>query len=84
MTRVVVHIERLVLKGFQRPDRHAIARGLEMELARVFSERDGVSRLRNLGDVPRMKVGGAPVEQHVLPQRVGQSVAQGIVREINR
>lgn len=84
MTRVVVHIDRLVLKGARPEDRHAIAQGLETELARVFGERDAVSRLRSLGDVPRMKVGGVAVEHGAVPQRVGQSVAQGIGWEMVR
>lgn len=84
MTRVAVHIDRLVLKGARPEDRHAIAQGLERELARVFGERDAAARLRRLGDVPRMKVDGVAIEQGAVPQRVGQSVAQGIGREMVR
>lgn len=83
MTRVVVHIDRLVLKGFRPKDRHAIGQGLQAELERVFAERDAVSRLRGMGDVPRLQVGGVPVEKAASPQHVGQRVAQGIGREIN-
>lgn len=82
MTRVIVHIERLVLKGFQPGDRHAVAQGLQAELERVLSGRDAASRLRGLGDVPGLQVGGVPVEQGANPQRVGESVAQGIGRKI--
>ena len=32
MKRVVVHIDRLVLKGFRHEDRHDIAVGLQAEL----------------------------------------------------
>jgi hypothetical protein len=84
MTRVVVHIDRLVLKGARPEDRHAIAQGLQDELSRVFGERDAVARLRSLGDVPQIKVGGVAVERGGLPQRLGQSVAQGIGRGISR
>jgi hypothetical protein len=82
MTRVIVHIERLVLKGFRPGDRHAVAQGLQAELARVLSARDAASRLRGMGDVPRLQVGGVAVEKGASPQRVGEGVAQGIGREI--
>ena len=81
MKRVVVHIDRLVLKGFRPEDRHAIAAGLQQELGRVFAEREAVSLLRAKGDVSRLQV-GMPIEQGSRPQRVGESVAQGIGKEI--
>jgi len=82
MTRVIVHIGRLVLKGFRPEDRQAIGQGLQAELARVLAQPDAVSRLRGLGDVPRLRVGGVAAEQGATPQRVGQGVAQGIGREL--
>ena len=84
MKRVVVHIDRLVLKGFRHEDRHAIAAGLEQELGRVFADREAVSLLMARGDVPRLQVGGVPVEQGSRPQRVGENVAQGIGKEIRK
>ena len=84
MKRVVVHIDRLVLKGFCPEDRHAIAVGLEQELGRVFADREAVSLLRSMGDVSRLQVGGVPVGRGSKPQRVGESVAQGIGKEIKK
>ena len=84
MKRVVVHIDRLVLKGFRPEDRHAIAAGLQQELGRVFADREAVSLLSAIGDVPRLLVGGVPIGQGSMPQRVGENVAQGIGREIRK
>lgn len=84
MKRVVLHIDSLVLKGFRHEDRHAIAAGLEQELGRVFADREAVSLLRARGDLSRLKVGGVPVEHGSKPQRVGESVAQGIGKEIRK
>ena len=84
MKHVVVHIDRLVLKGLRPEDRHAIAVGLQQELGRVFTDRDAVSLLRARGDVSRLQVGGVPVGQDSKPQRVGESVAQGIGKEIRK
>ena len=84
MKRVIVHIDRLVLKGFCPEDRHAIATGLQQELGRVFADREAVSLLRALGDVSRLQVAGVPIEQGSKPQRVGENVAQGIGKEIRK
>ena len=84
MKRVVVHIERLVLKGFRPEDRHAIAAGLQQELGRVFAERDAVSLLGVMRNVPRLLVAGVPIEVGSTPQRVGENVAQGIGKEIRK
>ena len=84
MKRVVVHIDRLVLKGFRPEDRHAIAAGLEQELGRVFADREAVSLLRARGDLSRLQVGGVPVGQGWTPRRLGESVAQGIGKEIKK
>ena len=84
MKRVVVHIDRLVLKGFRPEDRHAIAVGLQQELGRVFADREAVSLLSAMGDVSRLQVGGVPIEQGSKPQRIGENVARGIGKEINK
>ena len=84
MKRVAVHIDRLVLKGFRPEDRYAIAAGLQEELGRVFADREAVSLLRTAGAVPRLQVGGVPIEHGSTPKRVGESVAQGIGREIRK
>jgi hypothetical protein len=82
MKRVVVHIDRLVLNGFRREDRHAIAAALQQELGRVFAEHEAVSALRDKGDVGRLRVDGVQFEPDSKPQQIGESVAQGIDREI--
>lgn len=84
MKRVVVHIDRLVLKGFRREDRHAIAVGLQQELEQVFADREAVSHLRAMGDVSRLQVGGVQIEPGSKPQPIGKNVAQGIGKEIRK
>ena len=84
MKRVVVHIDRLVLKGFRHEDRHAIAAGLQQELGRVFADRGAVSFLRAMGDVPQLQVGGVHIEHGSKPEHVGENVAHGIGKEIRK
>jgi hypothetical protein len=84
MKRVVVHIDRLVLRGFRPEDRQAIADGLQQELGRVFANAEVGSLLPVRGDVSRLQVIGVRVEQGARPQRVGEKVAQGIGKEIRK
>jgi len=84
MKRVIVHIDRLVLRGFRHEDRHAVALGLREELGRVFADREAVSHLRALGDVSRLQVGGVHIEHGSKPERVGENVARGIGKEIKK
>jgi len=84
MNRVIVHIDRLVLKGFRHEDRHAVALGLQEELGRVFADREAVSHLRALGDVSRLQVGGVHIEHGSKAERVGGNVARGISEELKR
>ena len=83
MTRVVVHIDRLVLTGFRPRDRHAIAAGLQEELGRAFAEPGAASGLTALGNVSRLQLRGVHIAPGATPQHVGHGVARGI-REIGK
>lgn len=82
MKRVIVHIDRLVLKGFRPQDRHAIAAGLEQELAVMFADPQAVRRLTERGDLSRLRVGGVRIDQGLKPQDVGVQTVRGIGREM--
>lgn len=45
MSRVVLHIDHLVLRGVRAEDRHRLAAGLRQELARMLAEPQTVQRL---------------------------------------
>jgi hypothetical protein len=73
---VELHIEELVLHGFDPRDRHGIADAVQQELARLVAER-GLSAIRAPGDVARLdggtieldaargSVAGAPIARAV-------------------
>ena len=84
MTRVIVHIDRLVLSGFRAEDRHAIAAGLLQQLGQILALRDTVFVLKDGGDSGRLQVGGVHIEHGLKPQRVGENVARGIGKEIKK
>lgn len=84
MTHVVVHIERLVLKEFRPQDGNAVAEGLQRELSRLLAEPGTALQLAALRSLPRLHVGGVPLERGVGAQQFGERLAQGIGREIVR
>jgi hypothetical protein len=82
MKRVIVHIDRLVLRGFDHEDRHAIAAGLQQELARLFAEPHAAQQLTARGDVSRMRVGSININPGSKPQGVGVDAARRIGQEM--
>ena len=84
MTRVVLHIDRLMLKGFRREDRDALVTALQAEIGRVLAEPQVLGRLSALQNVARLVVPAIQTDFGATPQQVGTQVAQGLGREIRR
>ena len=79
--RVVIHIDELVLRGFRPEDRHAIAAGLQAELARLYATSpDALQALTGRGDVARLRIGEVSVTAGSRPARVGSLLAEGLQR----
>jgi hypothetical protein len=83
MRRLLVRIDKLVLKGFPYQDHDGIAVGLQGELKRIFADpvvaHQRISALRSLSSLQVGKMGIAPGSR---PQSVGAEVARGIAKEI--
>lgn len=82
--RVVVKIDRLVLKGFRHEDRHAIAQGVQEQLTHLLSEPGMTQRLSNTGSIPRLRVGPVTVAAEARPNQIGKAAADGIGKGLNR
>ncbi len=82
MMRIVLHIDRLVLKGFDLQDRDAIAEGLRAELGRLLVTPDAARQLMGQDGVPRLKIDAVRIGEGVEPSAIGVRTAQGIVRGI--
>jgi hypothetical protein len=83
VTRIVVHIDRLVLNGYRPDDRQAIAAAVQAELAHLVSTDAGLARLMDLARVPPVRV-TAPIAHAARPAAVGRAVARSVVREGGR
>ena len=84
MKRVIVHIDSLVLRGFHHEDRHAIAAGLQQELARLFADPHVAQQFTARGDLSRLRVGSIDINPTAKPQGVGVEAARGIGREMKK
>lgn len=84
MKRVILHIDRLVLKGFRNEDRHGIAEGLQQELTRQFADPLAAQQFTVSGDMSRLRVGSVQIAQGAKPQSIGLQVAQGIGEGIKK
>jgi hypothetical protein len=84
MRRVIVHIDSLVLRGFNHEERHAIAAGLQQELARLLADTQTAQQLTAKGDMLRLRVGSININPGSKPQGVGVDAARGIGREVKK
>jgi hypothetical protein len=84
MRRVVLHIDRLVLKGFEPGDRDRIAADLQGELGRLLADPATAGRLATLGHMPTMRSGPQSSAEGAKPQRSGISAAGAITRGLLR
>jgi hypothetical protein len=80
--KIVVHIDRLVLRGFERAERHVLAAALERELARALAAPDGAERLASHGhlarlQVPDVRLGGVAAQQGA---QLGRSIGKELLR----
>ncbi len=80
MMRVIVNIDRLVLKGVRFEDRHAIAQGLQEQLTRLLSEPGMAERLVNTGDLPMLRIAPVSIPAERGVRQTGMDLADGIGR----
>ncbi len=84
MNRVVVHIDRMVLRGFSNVDAHAIGEGMRTELARALADPAMGERLASLGHVSNLHAGKVRLAKDGRPQGLGISAGRAIAKGISR
>lgn len=77
MRRVVVHIDRLVLRGVTHG--HEVAAALQAELTRLLGEPAVVDRLASVGTVDRLRALPMPVAADTGAKILGAQAARSIV-----
>ena len=84
MTRVIFHIDRLVLNGFRPEDRHALSAGLQQELSQLLTNPLAAQNLMNLSDQSQLQAGRIHLAPSAKPQTIGAQVAQSINKEFTK
>ena len=84
MKRVVLHIDRLVLKGFAQGDHGRIAADLQGELGRLLADPTTAGRLASLSHMSSIRSGEQSSAQAAKPERSGISAARAIARGLLR
>lgn len=83
MKRIIVRIDRLVLKGLRHEDRQAIAEGLREELGHIFTEAGSPLRWESRGSQAQLKAGGVRIAPGAEPNVIGQQTARSIAQEFS-
>lgn len=84
MKRVIVHIDRLVLRGFRDGTQSGIAAGLRAELGRTLSAPGIAERLMGVGNVASVRAGEVRFSPAAKAEATGVSAARAIAKGIGR
>jgi hypothetical protein len=79
MTRVVLHIDKLVLKGLQREDAADITAGLERELRARLSGSDATRLFPGDARFGRLHAGEIRLSADTQTENIGRALAERIV-----
>jgi hypothetical protein len=79
MTRLVLHIDRIVLDGVAHGDRHAFARGLQEALGTALGERGASTAWARQAGAARIDVGVVQVPHATSASDLGARAARHIV-----
>ena len=78
MTRIVLHIDKLVLRGIDRADAKAVTAGVQAELQRLLREPGTAASLAAGGDRYRVRATPAPIALGASAASTGKRIAASI------
>ncbi|MDD3872953.1 MAG: hypothetical protein PHE01_01775 [Methanosarcina sp.] len=76
--RVEINIEKLVLEGFERADRHLIGEAVEQELARLFAEQGVPPGLEMRGNIARLEGATVTIAPGLEASNIGVNIAKSV------
>ncbi len=80
---IELHINELVLYGFERGDRYRIGEALQQELLRQLSEQGLAQGLLQQGHAPRLDAGAIQLQQGDHAETIGRQVAQAVYASVS-
>jgi len=82
MTRVVLHIDRLILRGVDRSDAPAISAAIEAQLMQSMGAPEVASSLGGMGDRRKVNAGVVDAPATGGAQQLGRQAARQIVKGV--
>lgn len=79
MTRVIVHIDKLILRGVDRADAAAVSAQIQTQLQRSFAAPGTADVIASTGDRRRIVVPQSRSDQTHSGVAIGDAIARGIV-----
>jgi hypothetical protein len=73
-----LHIEELVLHGFEFSQQRAIGDAVERELAQLLAEQDGQTAIGRIGEIAHMDAGAFEINSQSSADTIGIQVARAI------
>jgi len=80
---IEVHIEALVLHGFQPGDRHRIGVALERELSRLLAERGLPVDIARPLEIPHLDASALGVTHGAAAEAIGSQIARALYRGLS-
>ena len=80
LTKLVVHVERMVLNGFQPWDREVLSDSLRRELVRRLGAGDAARQIAQLSDAARLDLARLHIPRALDPEDMGAWIARVIAR----
>jgi hypothetical protein len=84
VTRIVLHIDRLVLRGFDPIDRDSLAEGLRQELVELLTRPASAPSITGLRSAPRLSAGTVRIDHDAQPAYIGKLIAGRIIKGVRR
>lgn len=82
MDEIELHIEELILYGFENADRQCIAEAVQEELARLLKENKLPAVLEQGGELSHLNVGSFTVRTGERPEFIGRHIGEALYQGI--
>ena len=82
--KIELHIEELILHGFEPGNHHAIGEAVESELERLLTEGGLAEELTSGGEVPSIHADKINLASRESPVRLGHQIAKSVYGGIGR
>ena len=82
MKRIIMHIDKLVLRGIDHADAAAVSAGVQADLQRLLAEPGAASPLTGGGHRYRITAGTVHVTHGTRGRAMGHAIAGSIVKEV--